>query len=129
MSATTLDLYGRLQDAFREGTLESFEAIVAREARYVIHGHSRLSGTYLGPEGMVEWSSLARQLSAGTARFELSYTVEDEEHLVVRGDFHGTRNGQSARFGHVYLYRWESDRLVHGETVATDTQAFDDFWS
>ena len=102
--------------------------LFADDAIWHVPGAMALSGTSTGGDAIIAFLRRTAELTGGTYRVELLWTVADDEHLVAvyraRGERRTAASSTSSRRS------WSSSRAAAGRSAraAARQPAFDAFW-
>jgi ketosteroid isomerase-like protein len=117
-------------ERFVQGDLPALLDLFADDAVWHVPGSMALSGAHRGRDAIVEFLRGTAELTGGTYRVELLWTVADDEHLVALYRARGERSDgreldvEQALFVELEEGRW---KVVRAQPL--DRPAFDAFWN
>ena len=117
-------------ERFVQGDLPALLDLFADDAVWHVPGSMALSGAYHGREAIVGFLRQTAELTGGTYRVELLWTVADDDHLVAVYRARGTRpEGRELDVEQALLVELEGDRWKVVRAQPLDQAAFDAFWN
>ncbi len=105
--------------------LEAFDASITRH----VPGHSPLSGDYKGHNEVVGFFRHTMELSGGVLGIEVHHVLAEDDVVVVLVTVKAERNGQSAAFPEVHVWRLVNGKATEFREFQGDEQTDDRFWS
>jgi hypothetical protein len=116
-------------ERFRAGDLPALLGLFAEDAVWHVPGSMALSGAHRGRDAIVSFLRRTAELTGGTYRVELLWTVADDEHLVAVYRAIGERpDGRTLDVEQVLLVDLEDGRWKTVRAQPLDQAAFDVFW-
>ena len=116
-------------DRFVQGDLRALLDLFADDAVWHVPGSMPLSGAHRGRDEIVAFLRRTAELTGGTYRVALLWTVADEEHLVAVYRARGERpDGRRLAIEQALLVDLESGRWRVVRAQPLDQPAFDAFW-
>src|SRR5215475_9331856 len=103
----------------------AFDANIA----WHVPGHSPLSGDYVGHEQIGRFFQRTMELSAGTFSIDLHNVLAKDDLVVVLVTVNAQRNGVSASFPEVHVWRMKDQKATEFREYQGDEQREDRFWS
>jgi uncharacterized protein len=117
-------------ERFRAGDLPALLDLFAEDAVWHVPGTMELSGAHHGREAIVAFLRRTAELTGGTYRVELLWTVADDEHLVAVYRAVGERPaGRTLDVEQALLVELEAGRWKMVRAQPLDQGAFDAFWN
>jgi ketosteroid isomerase-like protein len=117
-------------ERFVQGDLPALLGLFADDAVWHVPGSMALSGAHRGRDAIVEFLRGTAELTGGTYRVELLWTVADDEHLVALYRARGERpDGRELDVEQALLVELEDDRWKIVRAQPLDQPAFDAFWN
>jgi len=118
---------GALQ-AFSANDVDGMEQIVAEDVTYIIRGQSVFSGTYHGRDAMGNVLRRIQEITGGTMAATPEVMLADDEAVMAYLHVTGSRpDGRTYDNYQAYLYGFRDGKLVEGQTIPVDQQAFAEF--
>ncbi len=115
---------------FVQGDLPALLDLFADDAVWHVPGSMALSGAHRGREAIVAFLRRTAELTGGTYRVELLWTVADDEHLVALYRARGGRpDGRELDVEQALLVELERARWKVVRAQPLDQAAFDAFWN
>jgi ketosteroid isomerase-like protein len=117
-------------ERFREGDLAALLGLFADDAVWHVPGSMPLSGAHRGRDAIIAFLRGTAELTGGTYRVELLWTVADDDHLVAVYAARGERaDGRRLDLQQALLVELEDGRWQQVRALPLDGDAFDAFWS
>lgn len=114
--------------AFNANDVAAMEEYVDANFVYVVRGHSVLSGEYRGWDAWGRGLARIKELTAGSMSPTPEVVVADGEHVMMYARVTGSRpDGRTYDSHQAYLYKLKDGKLLKGETIPVDQQAFAEF--
>jgi uncharacterized protein len=103
----------------------------AFDASVVWHvpGHSPLSGDYAGPDQIGAFFQRTMELSGGAFTIDVRNVFTEDDVVVALVVVNATRNGVSASFPEVHVWRMSDGKVTEFCEYQGDEQREDRFWS
>jgi ketosteroid isomerase-like protein len=116
-------------ERFVQGDLPALLGLFADDAVWHVPGSMALSGAHRGRDAIVDFLRGTAELTGGTYRVELLWTVADDEHLVALYRARGERpDGRELDVEQALLVELEDGRWKVVRAQPLDQAAFDAFW-
>ena len=116
-------------DDFAKGdipaVLEAFDASIT----WHVPGHSPLSGDYKGHNEVVGFFKHTVELSGGVFAIEVHHVLAEDDVVVAIATVKAQRNGRSAAFPEVHVWRLVNGKVTEFREFQGDEQTEDRFWS
>ena len=117
-------------ERFVEGDLPALLELFDDDATWDVPGSMALSGTHRGRDAIVAFLRATAELTNGTYRVELLWTVADDDHLVAVYRARGERpDGRELDVEQALLVELEHGRWKVVRAQPLDQVAFDGFWN
>ena len=105
--------------------LQAFDASIT----WHVPGHSPLSGDYKGHNEVLQFFKHIMELSRGAFGIEVHHVLAEDDVVVVIATVKAERNGQSAAFQEVHVWRVVNAKATQFREFQGDEQTEDRFWS
>ena len=92
-------------------------------------GHSPSSGDYKGHDEVVVFLKHTLALCGGIFAIEVHHVLAEEDVVVVPVTVKTERNGRSAAFPEVHVWRLANEKVTEFREFQGDEQTEDRFWS
>ena len=117
-------------ERFVQGDLPALLDLFADDAVWHVPGSMALSGAHRGRDAIVQFLRRTAELTGGTYRVQLLWTVADDEHLVAVYRAQGERpEGRVLDIEQALLVELEDGRWKVVRAQPLDQAAFDAFWN
>ncbi len=117
-------------ERFVQGDLPALLDLFADDAVWHVPGSMTLSGEHRGRDAIVAFLRRTAELTGGTYRVELLWTVADDDHLVAVYRAVGERpDGRELDIEQALLVELEDGRWKVVRAQPLDQAAFDAFWA
>jgi ketosteroid isomerase-like protein len=117
-------------ERFVQGDLPALLDLFADDAVWHVPGSMALSGAHHGRESIVAFLRRTAELTGGTYRVELLWTVADDDHLAALYRATGERlDGRTLDVEQALLVGLEEGRWKVVRAQPLDQAAFDAFWN
>lgn len=117
-------------ERFVQGDLPALLGLFADDAVWHVPGASAMSGSYRGRDEIISFLRRTAELTGGTYRVELLWTVADDEHLVAVYRARGERpDGRALDIEQALLVDLAEGRWRTIRAQPLDQAAFDAFWT
>ena len=122
-------LIRKVYDDFAKGdipaVLETFDVSIT----WHVPGHSPLSGDYKGHDEVVGFFKHTLALCSGIFVIEVHHVIAQEDLVVALVTVKAERNGRSAAFPEVHVWRLANGKITDFREFQGDEQTEDRFWS
>jgi ketosteroid isomerase-like protein len=129
MIPTNATIIRKAYDDFAKGdivaVLEAFEPSIT----WHVPGHSPLSGDYKGHDEVVGFFKYTLELCGGNFAIEVHRILAEEDVVIALVTVKAERNGQSAAFAEVHVWRLANAKVTEFREFQGDEQTEDRFWS
>jgi uncharacterized protein (TIGR02246 family) len=117
-------------ERFVQGDLPALLGLFADDAVWHVPGSMALSGAHRGRDAIVAFLRGTAELTAGTYRVELLWTVADDDHLAAVYRATGERpDGRTLDVEQALLVELDDGRWKVVRAQPLDQAAFDAFWN
>ena len=114
--------------AFNANDIAALERLVDPGFVYIVRGQSSLSGEYRGWDAWAKGLARVKELTADSMAARPDVILADDNHVMMYARFTGSRlDGRTYDSHQAYLYRLKDGRLLEGQTIPVDQQAFAEF--
>jgi ketosteroid isomerase-like protein len=114
---------------FARGNIPAVFAAFDASITWHVPGHSPLSGDYVGHEQIGKFFQRTMELSASTFSIDLHNVLAKDDLVVVLVTVNAQRNGASASFPEVHVWRMKDQKATEFREYQGDEQREDQFWS
>jgi uncharacterized protein len=104
---------------------EAFDASIV----WHVPGHSPLSGDYIGNDQIGAFFQRTMELSGGAFTIDVRNVLAEHDVVVVLVVVNATRNGVSASFPEVHIWRMRNGKVTEFCEYQGDEQRENRFWS
>jgi uncharacterized protein len=94
-----------------------------------VPGHSPLSGDYSGHDQIGGFFQRTIELSGGEFRIDVHNVLFEDDLVVVLVTVNATRNGLSASFPEVHVWRMKDGKAIEFREYQVDELRENQFWS
>ena len=114
--------------AFNVNNTAAMERYVHPDFVYIVRGQSVISGEYRGWDAWSRGLAHIKELTSGSMVATVEVILADGEHVMMYAHHAGSRpDGRTYDSHQAYLYRLKDGRLIEGQTIPVDQQAFAEF--
>ena len=115
------------QAAMARGERETAVTVFEPEVQYIVPGDNRLSGHFVGPDGVMDYFGKLMALTGGTYRItEMRWLVNGEKVLLETSNY-AEINGKSLTWNEGLLFEFHNGRKRRIELFQADQKAVDAF--
>jgi uncharacterized protein len=107
------------------GVFAAFDAAIT----WHVPGHSPLSGSFTGHDQIAGFFRRTMELSGGAFSIDVHNVLTDGDLVVVLTTVNAQRNGISASFPEVHVWRLKNGKVTDFREYQGDEQREDRFWS
>lgn len=116
--------------AFNQGDIEALGQLAAPDYTYTVRGQASISGVYHGWDAMSGVLARIRELTGGDIVGTPEIVLADDDNVLMYMRVTGTRPDRRRYDSHqAYRYRMRDGKMVEGETIPVDQQAFAEFFA
>ena len=129
MSDSNVTIIRKAYQDFAQGNIPAvFAAFDARIAWHV-PGQSPLSGDYNGHDQIGGFFRRTMELSGGAFSIDVHHVLAEDDLVVVLATVNAQRNGSSASFPEVHVWRMKGGKAIEFREYQGDEHREDRFWS
>jgi hypothetical protein len=114
---------------FAKGDIPAVLGAFDASITWHVPGHSPLSGDYKGHNEVVGFFEHTMELSGGVFGIEVHHVLAEDDVVVVLTTVKAERNGRSAAFPEVHVWRLVNAKVTEFREFQGDEQTEDRFWS
>jgi hypothetical protein len=114
---------------FAQGNIPAVFAALDASIAWHVPGHSPLSGDYSGHDQIGGFFRRTMELSGGAFGIEVHNVLAEEDLVVALVTVNAQRNGISASFPEVHVWRMKDGKAIEFREYQGDEQREDRFWS
>ena len=129
MSATNAAIIRKAYQDFAKGDIPAVLETFSPSIAWHVPGHSPLSGNYMGHDGVVGFFKHTMELCGGNFAIEIHHVLAEEDVVVALVTVRAERNGRSAAFPEVHVWRLANGDVSEFREFQGDEQTEDRFWS
>jgi uncharacterized protein len=129
MSSTNTTIIRKAYQDFAKGDIPAVLETFGTSITWHVPGHSPLSGDYKGHEEVVGFFQHTMELCSGTFAIEVQHVLAEEDIVAALVTVKAERNGRSAAFPEVHVWRLAKGKIVEFREFQGDEQTEDRFWS
>jgi uncharacterized protein len=129
MSESNSAIIRKAYENFGHGNTAAVFAAFDEAITCHVPGHSPLSGDYKGHDEIGAFFGRTMELSGGAFSIDLPNVLEAEDIVVALDTVNAQRNGISASFSEVHVWRMKNGKAVEFREYQGDEQREDRFWS
>lgn len=129
MSASNAAMVRKAYEDFAQGNVTAVFAAFDPAITWHVPGHSPLSGDYEGHDQIGGFFQRTMELSAGAFSIDVHKVLADEDLVVVLATVNAQRNGVSASFPEVHVWRIRNGKAIEFREYQGDERREDGFWS
>ena len=116
-------------EAFSTGDITTTMDLLDPETSWHIAGDSPISGSYHGPDGVLEFFTKLTDLSNGTFTLDLHDVVANDEHTVGLVHTRAERDGKVLEARVVHVMHMRDGRIEDFWAFSDDQREVDAFWT
>src|SRR6478609_4202746 len=113
---------------FAQGNIPSVFAVFDAGITWHVPGHSPLSGDYNGPDQIGGFFQRTMELSGGAFSIDVHHVLAEGDLVVCLTTVNARRNGVSASFPEVHVWRMKDGKAIEFREYQGDEQREDRFW-
>ena len=129
MSKSNAAIIRKAYQDFATGNIPAVFAAFSPAIRWHVPGHSPLSGDYTGHDQIGGFFRRTLELSGGVFTIDVHRVLAEGDLVVVLATVNARRNGVSASFPEVHVWRLENGKATEFREYQGDEQREDRFWS
>jgi ketosteroid isomerase-like protein len=116
-------------EAFAQGNIPAVFAAFDTSITWHVPGHGPLSGDYAGHHQIGSFFQRTMELCAGDFSIEVHNVLAEDDLVVALVTVNARRNGVSASFPEVHVWRMKNGKAIEFREYQGDEQREDRFWS
>jgi len=129
MLSTNTTIIRKAYEDFAEGDLPAILEAFDTSITWHVPGHSPLSGDYQGHDEIIGFFKRTGALCDGIFAIEIHHVLAEEDVVVALVTVKAQRNGRSAAFPEVHVWRLANGKVTEFREFQGDEQTEDRFWS
>jgi ketosteroid isomerase-like protein len=129
MTPTNATVIRKAFDDFAKGDIPAVLGAFDASITWHVPGHSPLSGDYRGHDQVVGFFQHTLALCGGIFAIEVHHVLAEADVVVVLTTVKAERNGRSAAFPEVHVWRLANGKATEFREFQGDEQTEDRFWS
>jgi ketosteroid isomerase-like protein len=129
MNSTSAAIIRKAYDDFSKGDIPAVLGVFDTSITWHVPGHSPLSGDYKGHDEVVGFFNHTLELSSGKFGIEVHHVLAEDDVVVALVTVKAERNGASAAFAEVHVWRLANQKVIDFREFQGDEQTEDRFWS
>src|SRR5215475_15541715 len=129
MSDLNSGIVRKAYEDFAQGNVPSVFAAFDAGITWHVPGHSPLSGDYEGHDEVGGFFQHTMELSGGAFSINVHNVLADGDLVVALTTVNAQRNGVSASFPEVHVWRMKNGKAIEFREYQGDEQREDRFWS
>jgi uncharacterized protein len=129
MSETNGAIIRKAYDDFARGNIPAVFAAFDPTITWHVPGHSPLSGDFAGHDQVGGFFQRTLELSGGAFSIDVHHVLADDDLVVALTTVNARRNGVSASFPEVHVWRLKNGKATEFREYQGDEQREDRFWS
>ena len=129
MSETNGAIIRKAYDDFARGNIPAVFAAFDPTITWHVPGHSPLSGDFAGHDQVGGFFQRTLELSGGAFSIDVHHVLADDDLVVALTTVNARRNGVSASFPEVHVWRLKNGKATEFRAYQGDEQREDRFWS
>ena len=128
MDQSNAAIIRKAYEDFASGNIPAVFAAFDPMITWHVPGHSPLSGDYRGHEELGGFFGRTMELSGGAFSIDVHNVLADGDVVVALVTVNAQRNGVSASFPEVHVWRMRNGKAVEFREYQGDEQREDRFW-
>jgi uncharacterized protein len=129
MSTSNSAIIRKAYEDFAHGKIPAVFAAFDAAITWHVPGHSPLSGDFTGHDQIGEFFRRTMELSGGAFSIDVHNVLADDDTVVALVTVNAQRNGVSASFPEVHVWRMKDGKVIEFREYQGDEQREDRFWS
>ena len=124
----TIQRVRQAMEAFNRGDIAAMGEAVHPDFTYTVRGTAPVSGVYHGWDAMAGVLARIMELTEGTMKATPEVVLADDDNVLMYQHVTGSRpDGRTYDSHQAYRYRLKDGKIIEGETIPVDQQAFAEF--
>ena len=129
MNESNAMIIRKAYEDFGNGNIPAVFGAFDRNINWRVPGHSPLSGDYTGHDQVGGFFQRTMELSEGAFKIDVHRVLADDDLVVALVTVNAQRNGISASFPEVHVWRMKGGKAAEFREYQGDEQREDRFWS
>ena len=129
MISPSASIVRKVYENFAKGDIPLVIEVFAPSITWHVPGQSPISGDYRGRDEIVGFFKHTLALCGGIFAIEVHHVLSEENVVVALVTVKAERNGRSAAFPEVHVWRLENAKITQFREFQGDEQTEDRFWS
>jgi hypothetical protein len=129
MGVSNSAIIRKAYEDFARGSISAVFVALDPTITWHVPGHSPLSGDFTGHDQIEGFFRRTMELSGGAFSMDVHNVLADGDLVVVLVTVNAKRNGVSASFPEVHVWRMKNGRAIEFREYQGDEQREDRFWS
>jgi uncharacterized protein len=129
MGASNATTIRKVYQDFAQGDIPAVFAAFDAGITWHVPGHSPLSGDYSGHDQIGGFFRRTMELFGGAFSIDVHNVLAENDLVVVLATVNARRNGASASFPEVHVWRLKDGKAIEFREYQGDEQREDRFWS
>jgi uncharacterized protein len=129
MNESNLSIIRKAYEDFAQRNIPAVFAALDPTITWHVPGHGPLSGNYSGHEQVGGFFQRTMELSGGVFGIDVHNALAGDDLVVVLATVNAQRNGVSASFPEVHVWRMKNGKATEFREYQGDEQREDQFWS
>src|SRR5215471_8550560 len=129
MSDSNSVIIRKTYEGFAQGNIPSVFATFDAGISWHVPGHGPLSGDYIGHDQIGGFFQRTMELSGGAFSIDVHNVLAENGLVVALVTVNAQRNGLSASFPEVHVWRTKNGKATDFREYQGDEQREDQFWS
>jgi uncharacterized protein len=129
MSDSNAAIIRKTYEDFARGDISAVFAAFDASISWHVPGHGPLSGHYVGHDQIGGFFRRTMELSAGAFSIDVHHVLAQGDLVVALTTVNARRNGISAAFPEVHVWRMKNGKAIEFREYQGDEQREDRFWS
>lgn len=129
MGESNADIIRKAYKDFASGNIPAVFAAFDTAITWHVPGHGPLAGDFTGHEQVGGFFRRTMELSGGVFSIDVHHVLADGDLVVALVTVHVQRNGVSAEFPEVHVWRLKNGKATEFREYQGDEQREDRFWS
>ena len=129
MNPTNATIIRKAYQDFAKGDIQAVLEKFSPSIAWHVPGHSPLSGNYKGHDEVVGFFKHTMELCGGNFAIEVHHVLAEEDVVIALVTVRAERNGRSAAFPEVHVWRLANGKILEFREFQGDEQTEDCFWS
>jgi ketosteroid isomerase-like protein len=129
MDESNATIIRKAYEDFAQRNIPAVFAVFDAAITWHVPGHSPLSGDYAGHDQVGGFFRRTMELSGGAFSIDVHNVLTDDDVVVALTTVNALRNGISASFPEVHVWRMKNGKATQFHEYQGDEQREDRFWS